>query len=184
MTVSRFGNWNEKHDCCEWKKKKKDEKDNLLWLMRTILRSNNNKMTGNDYETCKSQNILCHLLVIACLPKFSKQSETERRKKKTRFYFHFVQPVSFTMFFGVSRCALVSVVRNEHGETSSKPAWDCSTLLPHISIIPLPAIGKKWGRLSSSTVACQAVEEKENSEFKPVKLCLKFTLRRVLLVYI
>ena len=39
-----------------------------------------------------------------------------------------------------------------------------------IPIILTPAMGTLEGRLGSLTLAKQAVEEKENYEFKPVKL--------------
>ena len=40
-------------------------------------------------------------------------------------------------------------------------------------IILPPAMGKQYGRLGSWALVRQLVKEKENSEFKPVKLCLK-----------
>ena len=43
-------------------------------------------------------------------------------------------------------------------------------------IIQPPAMGKYLGRLGSSALVRQLVKEKENSEFKPVKLRLKIDL--------
>ena len=43
-------------------------------------------------------------------------------------------------------------------------------------IIPPPAMGKQQDRLGSSALVRQLVQEKENSEFKPVKLRLKIDL--------
>ena len=42
----------------------------------------------------------------------------------------------------------------------------------NLIILP-PAMGKQQGRLGSSALVRQLVQEKENSEFKPVKLRLK-----------
>ena len=55
--------------------------------------------------------------------------------------------------------------------------------------IPSPVLGKCWGRLCSLTLVWQLVYEKENSEFKSVKLCSKIDdvshhARAVGLVYI
>ena len=43
-------------------------------------------------------------------------------------------------------------------------------------VILSPAMGKYLGRLDSLDLVKQPVSEKENSELKPVKLCLKFDL--------
>ncbi len=43
------------------------------------------------------------------------------------------------------------------------------------NILP-PAMGKQLGRLGSSALVRHLVQEKENSEFKPVKLRLKINL--------
>ena len=43
-------------------------------------------------------------------------------------------------------------------------------------VIPSPAISKSCGRQGSSALICQTVEEKENYEFKHVKLRLKIDL--------
>ena len=46
-------------------------------------------------------------------------------------------------------------------------------------ILP-PAMGKQQGRLGSSALVRQLVWEKENSEFKPIKLRLKIDLCHIL----
>ncbi len=52
-----------------------------------------------------------------------------------------------------------------------------NTLRKGMNLIILhPAMGKQSGRLGSSALVRQLVLEKENSELKPVKLCLKIEL--------
>ena len=73
---------------------------------------------------------------------------------------------------------MIIVVGNGHSDTSSNPGWGF-----YRAIIPL---GKVWIQLFSLLLRVtlvlirQPVKQKENSEFKPVKLCLKFTLFRIL----
>ena len=81
---------------------------------------------------------------------------------------------------GGTRGVVVIVVGNGHGDTSSNPEWDCisqstNTLGKGMNPITLPPAMGKY-RLGSSALVRQLVLEKEYSEFKPVKLCLKIDL--------
>ncbi len=72
---------------------------------------------------------------------------------------------------------MVIVVGNEYGDTSSNPGHCTNTLGKGMNPIILPpAMGKQQGRLGFSALVGQLVQEKENSEFKPVKLRLKIDL--------
>ena len=72
---------------------------------------------------------------------------------------------------GGARGAMVIVVGNEHDDGTDCISHSTNTLGKGINPIILPpAMGKQQGRLISSALMRQLVQEKENSEFKPVKL--------------
>ena len=69
---------------------------------------------------------------------------------------------------------MVIVVGNGHGDKSSNPGHSTNTLGKGMNPIILPpAMVKQQDRLGSLALVKQLVWEKENSEFKPVKLRLK-----------
>ena len=97
--------------------------------------------------------------------------------------------MSFNSIFSIQwhyifRGVMVIVVKNWHWNTSSNHArcWLHVTYFTNIlergmnpTILP-PAMGKYLGRLGSLPLVRQPVLEKENSEFKSVKLCLRIDL--------
>ena len=74
-----------------------------------------------------------------------------------------------------ARGVMVIVVGNGHGDASCI-SHSTNTLAKGMNPILPPAMGKQQGRLRSSGLVRQLVQEKENSEFKPVKLRLKIDL--------
>ena len=86
-------------------------------------------------------------------------------------YFYLIQ-----IIYGDARGVMVIVVGNGHGDTSSNPgliafSHSANTLGKGMNRVILPpAVGK------SSALGRQLVLEKEDSEFKPVKLRLKIDL--------
>ena len=77
-------------------------------------------------------------------------------------------------------CVIVIVRGNRKIDPSLNPRWD--GLHFHIALTS----GKVWIQLISPsilTLLCQPFKEKDNSEFKPVQLCLNLMLCHTLLVW-